>query len=85
MACKVPSIATRVGGVPELIDDGVTGLLHAVGDVDAMAQGAVGLLQDKARMKAMRDAGRKTAQSRFCASLVVPQYLRYYESILNNR
>ena len=41
MACKVPSIATRVGGVPELIDDGVTGLLYAVGDVDGMAQGAL--------------------------------------------
>jgi len=85
MACKVPSIATRVGGVPELIDDGVTGLLYPVGDVDAMAQGALGLLKDKARMEAMREAGRKTAQSRFCASLVVPHYLRYYESVLGNR
>jgi N-acetyl-alpha-D-glucosaminyl L-malate synthase BshA len=85
MACKVPSIATRVGGVPELIDDGVTGLLYSVGDVDAMAQGALGLLQDDTRMRAMREAGRKTAQSRFCASLVVPQYVRYYESVLGNQ
>jgi N-acetyl-alpha-D-glucosaminyl L-malate synthase BshA len=85
MACKVPSIATRVGGVPELIDDGVTGLLYPVGDVDAMAQGALGLLKDHARMEAMRVAGRKTAQSRFCASLVVPQYVRYYESVLSNQ
>jgi len=38
MACKVPTIATRVGGVPELIDDGVTGLLYAVGDVEGMAK-----------------------------------------------
>jgi N-acetyl-alpha-D-glucosaminyl L-malate synthase BshA len=85
MACKVPSIATRVGGVAELIDDGVTGLLYPVGDVDAMAHGALGLLKDKARMEAMREAGRKTAQSRFCASLVVPQYVRYYEAVLGNR
>jgi N-acetyl-alpha-D-glucosaminyl L-malate synthase BshA len=85
MACKVPSIATRVGGVPELIDDGATGLLYPVGDVEAMAQGALGLLKDKARMEAMRDGGRKTAQSRFCASLVVPQYVRYYESVLKNQ
>jgi len=84
MACKVPSIATRVGGVPELIDDGVTGLLYPVGDVTAMAQGALGLLKDNARMNAMREAGRKNAQSRFCASLVVPQYVRYYESIIGN-
>jgi len=82
MACKVPSIATRVGGVPELIDDGVTGLLYEVGDVEGMATGALHLLTDKTRLQAMRDAGRKNAQKRFCASLVIPQYVRYYERVL---
>ena len=84
MACKVPSIATRVGGVPELIDDGVTGLLYPVGDVEAMAAGAVSLLKDRDRLELMRQAGRKTAQKRFCSSLVVPHYVRYYESVLGN-
>ena len=83
MACKVPSIATRVGGVPELIDDGETGLLYEVGDVDGMALGALGLLGDRKRLDAMREAGRLTAKKRFCASLVVPQYVRYYEQIVN--
>jgi L-malate glycosyltransferase len=82
MACKVPSIATRVGGVPELIDDVVTGLLYEVGDIDGMALGAVSLLKDRDRLEAMRDAGRKTAQKRFCSSLVVPHYVRYYEQVL---
>jgi N-acetyl-alpha-D-glucosaminyl L-malate synthase BshA len=82
MACKVPSIATRVGGVPELIEDGVTGLLYPVGDVGAMALGALSLLKDRERLEAMREAGRKTAQKRFCSSLVVPQYVRYYEQVL---
>ncbi|MGA2535633.1 MAG: N-acetyl-alpha-D-glucosaminyl L-malate synthase BshA [Terracidiphilus sp.] len=82
MACKVPSIATRVGGVPELIDDGETGLLFKVGDVDAMAKGALGLLKNKSRLEAMREAGRRTAQTRFCSTLVVPQYVRYYESVI---
>jgi N-acetyl-alpha-D-glucosaminyl L-malate synthase BshA len=82
MACKVPSIATRVGGVPELIDDGVTGLLYPVGDVDAMAAGAIQLLKDRDRLETMREAARKTAQKRFCSSLVVPHYVRYYESVL---
>ena len=85
MACKVPSIATWVGGVSELIDDGETGLLYPVGEVEAMARGALGLLNDRPRLEAMRDAGRKTAQKRFCASLVVPQYVRYYESVLADR
>ncbi len=85
MACKVPSIATRVGGVPELIDDGITGLLYPVGDVEQMAAGAVGLLKDRAKLEAMREAGRKTAQQRYCSSLVVPHYVKYYEEVLNGK
>jgi N-acetyl-alpha-D-glucosaminyl L-malate synthase BshA len=83
MACKVPAIATRVGGVPELIDDGVTGLLFQVGDVEAMAAGALSLLKDQNRFEAMREAARKTAQKRFCSTLVLPRYVEYYESVLN--
>jgi N-acetyl-alpha-D-glucosaminyl L-malate synthase BshA len=85
MACKVPSISTRVGGVAEVIDDGVTGLLYSVGDVENMAAGALGLLKDRNRLEAMREAGRKTAQKRFCASLVVPHYVRYYEQVLGKQ
>lgn len=83
MACKVPSIATRVGGIPELIEDGETGLLFNVGDVEAMAQGALSLLSDKPRLETMREAARRAAQKRFCASLVVPHYVKYYEKVLN--
>jgi glycosyltransferase involved in cell wall biosynthesis len=82
MACKVPTIATRVGGVPELIDDGVTGLLYAVGDVEGMAAGALSLLNDPPRLNAMREAARQSAQKRFCSSHVVPRYVRYYEQVL---
>jgi N-acetyl-alpha-D-glucosaminyl L-malate synthase BshA len=82
MACKVPSIATRVGGVPELVDDGVSGLLFNPGDVEAMARGALELLGDRERLNRMRDAARREAQRRFCASLVVPRYLGYYEQVL---
>jgi len=85
MACKVPSIATRVGGVPELIDDGETGLLYPVGAVDDMAKGALALLTDPDRLQTMRDAGRKAAQKRFCSTLVIPKYVEFYESLLANR
>jgi len=84
MACKVPAIATRVGGVPELIDDGVTGLLYSVGDVKAMASGAVSLIKDRDRFEGMREAARKTAQKRFCSTLVLPRYVAYYGSVLNS-
>jgi L-malate glycosyltransferase len=85
MACKVPSIATRVGGVPELIDDGETGLLYPVGAVDDMAKGALALLTDPDRFQTMRDAGRKAAQKRFCSTLVIPKYVEFYESLLAGR
>jgi N-acetyl-alpha-D-glucosaminyl L-malate synthase BshA len=85
MACKVPAIATRVGGVPELIEHGVTGMLYPVGAIEEMAAGAVSLLADRPRLEEMRDDARKTARDRFCSTLVVPHYIRYYESILAGR
>ncbi len=82
MACRVPAIATRVGGVPELIEDGVTGGLFPVGDVDGMAQAAVDLLTHPDRLETMRAAARQTAQDRFCASRIIPLYEKYYEQVL---
>jgi N-acetyl-alpha-D-glucosaminyl L-malate synthase BshA len=82
MACGMPCIATRVGGVPELVEDGVNGLLYAVGDVEGMAAGAVSILRDDARFAAMRTAARKTAQDKFCTSRIIPLYERYYERVL---
>jgi N-acetyl-alpha-D-glucosaminyl L-malate synthase BshA len=82
MACKVPTISTRVGGVPELIVDGENGLLYEVGDVEAMAEGALSLLNDRPRFEAMREACRKTAQGRFCAKALIQRYIDYYEQVL---
>jgi L-malate glycosyltransferase len=82
MACSVPTIATRVGGVPELVDDGINGLLFPTGDVEAMANAAIGLLTDQGRLAAMGAAARKTASDRFCASRIIPVYEQYYERVL---
>jgi N-acetyl-alpha-D-glucosaminyl L-malate synthase BshA len=82
MACEVPTIATAVGGVPEMIQNGVTGLLFPVGDVDAMSHAAVALLKDRDRLKAMALAGRQEAQRTYCASRVIPKYEAFYESVL---
>ena len=85
MACEVPAIATRVGGVPELITDGVDGLLFPLGDVDAMAEASIALLTDPDRHKAMKKAARKTAQDRFCSTRILPRYVAFYESLIRNR
>lgn len=82
MACSVPPIATRVGGVPELVQDGVNGLLFPLGDVDAMAAAAVDLLKDQERLNAMAQAARATATEHFCASRIIPLYEEYYERVL---
>ena len=82
MACRVPAIATAVGGVPELIDHGVNGCLFPVGDVDAMGDCAIRLLTDERRLDAMGEAARKTAQDRFCSTRIIPLYEQYYEQVL---
>jgi len=83
MACQTPAIATRVGGVPELITDGVDGLIFPIGEVDAMAEACVALLADSERHLAMRKAARKTAQDRFCSTRILPRYIEFYESLLD--
>lgn len=82
MACGVPCIATRVGGVPELVDDGVNGLLYEVGAVEAMAAGAIALLENEPRRAAMAKAARQTAQDRFCTTRIIAQYEEFYAQVL---
>ncbi len=85
MACRVPAIGTRVGGVPELIQDGVNGILCEVGDVEAMALAAIDLLGDAGWLESMRVAARKTAQDHFCASTIISVYENYYRQVLEGR
>jgi glycosyltransferase involved in cell wall biosynthesis len=82
MACEVVPIATRVGGVPEVIEDGVSGYLAEVGDVDTMARYALELLGDESRLRAMGKQARAVANSRFCSSKIVPQYEDFYRRVL---
>ncbi len=81
-ACRVPTIATRQGGVPELIEDGINGCLFPVGEVDGMARAAIGLMRDDAALDSMATAARQTAQTRFCTTRIIPQYERFYEQVL---
>ncbi len=82
MACEVPSIATRVGGVPEVIEDGRTDCLAEIGDVDHMARCAVELLSDEKKLREMGYRARVSARSRFCSTKIIPQYEEFYERVL---
>ena len=82
MACGVVPVATRVGGVPELITDGEDGFLEAPGDVLAQAARVVQLLTDDDLHYRMRKAGRWNASERFCSDKIIPQYEKYYQDVV---
>jgi L-malate glycosyltransferase len=82
MACEVVPVATRVGGVPEVIEHGKTGFLAEVGDVDAMARDAVGILSDETRLREMGQVARREARKRFCSNDVIPKYEQFYRGVL---
>jgi N-acetyl-alpha-D-glucosaminyl L-malate synthase BshA len=82
MACEVPVVASRIGGLPDLIEDGITGFLCAPEDLAAMAQAATRLLSDEALHQRMARAARDTAERRFADTRIVPMYEAYYDEIL---
>ena len=82
LACEVPVVASRVGGLPEVIEDGVTGFLHAPDDVHGMAASAVRLLTDAPLHRQFAAAGSASSRARFCDQRIVPQYEAYYQEIL---
>lgn len=84
MACELPIIASRVGGLPEVVDDGETGFLSPVGDVDKMADDAVRLLTDKKLRRQMGRGARESAISRYSTDKIIPQYIEFYERIIQS-
>ncbi len=82
MACEVPVVASRVGGLPEVITHDDTGFLHAPEDLDGMAQSVVMLLTDDRLHRRIAGAARRTVHQRFCDEKIVPIYEAYYEEIL---
>jgi len=81
MACGSPVLASRIGGLPEVVTDGVNGILEPPGSVEAMARRAIEVLKDRTRHQAMREAALQRA-AEFSADLIVPQYEALYQQVL---
>ncbi len=81
-ACEVPVIATRIGGIPEVINDGESGFLSEIGNVEKMGEDAVQLLQDDELRRKFGERGRELAISRYGTEKIIPQYIEFYEEVL---
>ena len=84
MACGVPAVASRIGGLPEVITDGVEGYLAEVGDVRTMAERALSILTSPDRREQMGRAARDRALSQFCSTKIIPLYENLYQRVLAN-
>jgi N-acetyl-alpha-D-glucosaminyl L-malate synthase BshA len=83
LACGVPVIGTRVGGIPEVVRDGETGVLCDVGEVEGMANAAVAILRDRDRWEAMSAFAAEDARERFSLEAIVAEYEAFYEYALS--
>jgi L-malate glycosyltransferase len=84
MACEVPVVATRVGGLPEVVTHGVDGYLAEPRDVETAARYALEILSRPDRGRSMGQQARADARKRYCANDVIPMYEEYYEKVLNS-
>jgi N-acetyl-alpha-D-glucosaminyl L-malate synthase BshA len=82
MACGVPVVASDVGGIPEVVVDGVAGFLAPVGDVDGMATATLRLLSDDVLHERFAQAARRLAEARFRLEPAVDRYEALYRQTL---
>jgi len=82
-ACQAPVVATRIGGIPEVVSDGESGYLSDVGDVTKMAADTLDLLQDEDLRRTFGEKGRELAVQRYSTEKIIPQYISFYEKIVS--
>ena len=82
MACEVPVVASNVGGLPEVIEHGVSGFLHPPEEVEAMAESGIKLLSDAAVHASVTRAAVARVRREFCEEKIVPLYERAYERVI---
>ncbi len=78
LACGVPVVGSQAGGLPEVVREGVTGMLRPVGDLAGMVHASMEILSDPARWRAMSEAAAADARERFSRDQVVAQYEALY-------
>jgi glycosyltransferase involved in cell wall biosynthesis len=84
MAMRKPVVATTTGGLPEIVQDGETGMLVPPGDADALAKAVSSLLQDPARCRRLGEAGRARVAAHFTVEAMMNQLVSGYESLLGH-
>jgi N-acetyl-alpha-D-glucosaminyl L-malate synthase BshA len=81
MACEVPVVASHVGGLPEVIEHGVSGFLHQPEEIEAMAESGINLLRDGELHARITKAAVLRVRREFCEEKIVPMYERAYERV----
>jgi glycosyltransferase involved in cell wall biosynthesis len=76
-------IATRIGGIPEVVNDGESGYLSDIGDVEKMAADTLKLLNNPDQRIAFGKRGRDLSVQRYSTQAIIPQYIAFYEKVLN--
>jgi N-acetyl-alpha-D-glucosaminyl L-malate synthase BshA len=84
MACEVPVIATRVGGIPEVVRSGIDGFLHEVGDIKSMAVSCLLILTKPNLREELGRNARDRATREFCASKIVVRYEELYRQTIDS-
>ncbi|MBP1601135.1 MAG: glycosyl transferase [Acidobacteria bacterium] len=82
MASEVPVLVSKVGGLPEVLEDGLDGFLVEPENIEEMGRKALEILSDEDRRREMGKHARQTARARFCSKRIIPQYEMFYERIL---
>jgi glycosyltransferase involved in cell wall biosynthesis len=78
MACEVPVVATRIGGLPEVVEHDEDGFLLSLGDVAGMAEASLKLVKNAQLRDEMGKAARKHALRDFCSTKIVRHYEQLY-------
>jgi len=83
MACERPVVATRVGGIPEAVEDGESGILVDKGNVEALVKAIALLLKDEGRRQSMGVIGRQIVENKFTWERNAIRMTKVYEEVLN--